>query len=530
MFEALVKPLDGHGSLEFGLNNFLDRYRSTSEELRDLHPAVRDDRVVLLTHALAASAINPKLARYLPRESCRRLLAIDRGTDQSMFERLLDFGLHGASFGSQFSGRQLQDYLEDRLARAGHEIGGHSSARPLSRAGLECFVPAGMSLDHVERGISLIGPFDAASGLGQATRMSAEVISESSLPLSIIDFSWDNPAPTGFSESRRFNPPRHPTSINLIHLNAESLPMALSHLEPRIYEHSYNIGYFFWELSELPACHFLSLNVLDEIWVASEYNREVYERAVDIPVKNVGMAVQPLTNVRHRSRAHFGLPSDTLLFLITFDSFSFIERKNPLAAIAAFHLAFPPERGEKVGLVIKTQNRYRVMDPHQVRIWSKIDHVIGLDPRIVLINETLHYEDLIALKLCCDCYVSLHRSEGLGFGMIESMQLKMPVIATSYGGNMDFMDASTAFLVDYKLIPVQRGEYIFVEPGSMWAQPDVVQASQQMLHVYADPAFARDRGEAASQAIQQNFSVDAIRGRYIRRLDEIERIIETKVS
>ena len=48
------------------------------------------------------------------------------------------------------------------------------------------------------------------------------------------------------------------------------------------------------------------------------------------------------------------------------------------------------------------------------------------------------------LVRCSDCFVSLHRSEGYGFGIAEAMVLGKPVIATAYSGNMDFMDPGRA--------------------------------------------------------------------------------------
>ena len=39
----------------------------------------------------------------------------------------------------------------------------------------------------------------------------------------------------------------------------------------------------------------------------------------------------------------------------------------------------------------------------------------------------------------CDCYVSLHRSEGFGLTMAEAMACGKPVIATGYSGNLEFM-------------------------------------------------------------------------------------------
>ncbi len=104
----------------------------------------------------------------------------------------------------------------------------------------------------------------------------------------------------------------------------------------------------------------------------------------------------------------------------------------------------------------------------QVGVWRAIDDLIQDDPRIRVIDETFTYEQIISLKLACDCYVSLHRAEGFGFGMLEAMQLGRPVIATSYSGNMDFCTSENSYLVDYDLIPVGYDEYLTVEKGSVW--------------------------------------------------------------
>src|SRR5690606_17608964 len=126
-------------------------------------------------------------------------------------------------------------------------------------------------------------------------------------------------------------------------------------------------------------------------------------------------------------------------------SFSFVQRKNPIGVLEAFRKAFPGD--EPVRLIVKTQNRDNVFDPVQERIWNRVEAICARDPRIVVMNETLTYEALVKLKAGSDCYISLHRSEGWGFGMIEAMNLGVPVVCTAYSGNMDFCSDETAWLV-----------------------------------------------------------------------------------
>ena len=106
---------------------------------------------------------------------------------------------------------------------------------------------------------------------------------------------------------------------------------------------------------------------------------------------------------------------------MAFDSFSFVQRKNPLGVLQAFMAAFAADT--QVRLVIKTQNRARVHDPVQSRIWDAVDKAVAADARIVVIDETLPYADLLSLKAGSDCSLSLHKSEGWGFGMIEAWRL-----------------------------------------------------------------------------------------------------------
>ncbi len=72
------------------------------------------------------------------------------------------------------------------------------------------------------------------------------------------------------------------------------------------------------------------------------------------------------------------------------------------------------------------------------------------------VTRSSHARHLNALR-CCDAYVSLHRAEGFGLGLAECMAMGKPVIATGWSGNMEFMDADSAGLVDFTLVPVREG-------------------------------------------------------------------------
>jgi SAM-dependent methyltransferase len=108
----------------------------------------------------------------------------------------------------------------------------------------------------------------------------------------------------------------------------------------------------------------------------------------------------------------------------------------------------------------------------------------------------------------CDCYVSLHRSEGFGNTLAEAMYLGKPVIATGYSGNMEFMTPQNSYPVEYTLRPVgdDAGPY---PPDGEWADPDIGHAARLMRHVFEDQGEAGERGRRAAEDLRRNHSAEA---------------------
>ncbi len=260
------------------------------------------------------------------------------------------------------------------------------------------------------------------------------------------------------------------------------------------------IAVWYWELEEVPAEWVPRLGWPDEVWAPTAFVAAAFRKVVPVPVRPMLPGVG-LPAVERRPRAYFGLP-DGVLFLVTFDMGSVMARKNPLAALDAFRQAFPGGR-PGVHLAVKV-SRGDARPAHLAALTAAIQAT----PNATLIDRVLTREDTVALLAAADCYVSLHRSEGLGLGMAESMLLGKPVIATNYSGNLDFMTADTAYLVGYDRVAVGDDNPPY-PPASHWADPHVGEAADYMRRVIDAPDEARALGARAQAHAAALLSLDA---------------------
>jgi glycosyltransferase involved in cell wall biosynthesis len=216
-------------------------------------------------------------------------------------------------------------------------------------------------------------------------------------------------------------------------------------------------------------------------------------------------------------RNFFNLPENIFLFHFNFDFSSYATRKNPMAVIDAYRLAFRYYQTEiPTALVIKTMG----YDPEGKNLQKLRESINDESNDMIVINEQMTHNETLALMNCCDCYVSLHRSEGFGYTLAESMLLGKPVIATNYGGTKDFLNHTTGFPVDYQLKSLEKDEYPFAE-GQKWANPDINHAAWLMKQVVKDQLYSKTIAKQGQEKILKDYSPQVVGKRFVDRLRQI---------
>lgn len=204
-------------------------------------------------------------------------------------------------------------------------------------------------------------------------------------------------------------------------------------------------------------------------------------------------------------RNDFNLPQDSFISFFNFDFGSSYARKNPEAALLAFFEAFPTPSDDSL-FVFKTSHAPE--HPNERKNLAAFAKKCGIERRVRFFDDYLPRKDLLALTSACDAYISLHRGEGLGMGMLEAMTLNVPVVATDYGGNTDFVRPDTAFPIPYRLVAAKPDipAYEFV---TEWAEADTSAAASALRQIRDNPAVAAAKTSAASSLITRQFSKES---------------------
>jgi glycosyltransferase involved in cell wall biosynthesis/SAM-dependent methyltransferase len=354
-------------------------------------------------------------------------------------------------------------------------------------------------------GVNVAGFFTSELGLGEAARLLIAGLDACGVPALPVQAQLVPPCRQG-AEFIYTDPDAAAYPINIVCMNGDTIAPFAREVGSSFFKDRHTIALWWWEVGEFPAGWETAFEYVDEVWVASKHIYDAIAPATPVPVVQVEMPVA-LPRVLSLSRAELGLPEDGFLFLFVHDYHSTAARKNPVGLVEAFKRAFPPGSGAK--LVLKSINAENLPHEHDRVLLAAGDH-----PDITLIDAYVSAGEKNAMIAACDCYVSLHRSEGFGLTAAEAMLLGKPVIATRYGGALEFMNDGNSYLVDWQRTNVGEGAHPYPASGE-WADPDLDQAARLMREVLANPGEAQTRGEQARRDMVE-FHAPSIAGKTMR--------------
>ncbi|HMP29598.1 MAG TPA: glycosyltransferase [Saprospiraceae bacterium] len=272
-----------------------------------------------------------------------------------------------------------------------------------------------------------------------------------------------------------------------------------------------------YEADKLTSYFAKSLEKYDEITVPCQWNVDTFKNYTNKPV-----------HLLPHLPEFFGKtptsPMPKLLETIDDDTFVFLNisewviRKNIENTILAFCKAF--DKKEKVLFIFKTGTRdiskrsitnlfvdYNFFKKTEKSLQEILDKH-NISGNILFINQTLSEEDMMHLYHRADCYFTMTNAEGWGMGSFESAFYAKPVIATNYGGHLDYLNDQNAYLISCKLIDFKLNPWDnkWYYKGFKTGDPDLSHAIELLRFVYENKAAASIKGKLLKEFVVENFS------------------------
>ena len=292
-----------------------------------------------------------------------------------------------------------------------------------------------------------------------------------------------------------------------------------------------NVGYTVWETDRAPAHWRTLLDRADRVLVPCEMNRETFVAAgVRAPVRVVphvrrhawnGFAPDDLAAARVR----FGIDDAKFVF---YAISAWDPRKALPTLLSAFVRAFRADDG--VALVLKTgpvgfgappyYPRASTLELAQAAVDEATDDLERDAPPICILPTELTGRGVDLVHEIGDAYVTLPHGEGWALGMFDAAARGTPVIATGWGGHLDYLGAGWPGAVRCTLarVPAWPPERPSFWPSQRWAVPDVDAAVAAMRAIVSDPAPHRAAAATIAERIANRHAEPVVAREFLAAL------------
>lgn len=257
------------------------------------------------------------------------------------------------------------------------------------------------------------------------------------------------------------------------------------------------ICYTLFETDRCPTPWIDALLKMDKIFVFSEFNRKGWVES-GIPTDKIVALPQAVDSFLYNPDGP-RMQIENRKGFVFLCSGDFTERKNFEAVIEAYVKEF--SESDPVTLIFKCHyggftKRFRMECLEKLRQIA-MNFNSENPPRILFWGDKISDHAMAALYRSVDCFVLASRGEGLGMQYLEAVASGIPIIASDWGAQTDYLDHQNSYLVKTSLNVIDDPNYIakcLQALNSKWCQVVIEDLRAAMRYVYDN------RGEASERA------------------------------
>ena len=266
-------------------------------------------------------------------------------------------------------------------------------------------------------------------------------------------------------------------------------------------------------------------NALDELWVPTEFHRELFTSS---GVERSKIRVIPSaldTQIFCPTRAALRLPS------VPTRSFQFLAIADGMLAsgIDILVRAFVEEFGadDDVALMIHCPPK-RCGSSYidfEAEVIALIETDLGKDiedvPTIALVIGSLCEEGRAGLFTGSHAFVHPARADATGQNCLEALACRLPVIATHWGPLNDLLTETNSYPISTNGVSIVRPEEDELVAGHRWAEPNPAHLRALMREVFANANEAARRAESGYREVVERFDWNVVLPEWIRNFTRL---------
>ncbi len=263
------------------------------------------------------------------------------------------------------------------------------------------------------------------------------------------------------------------------------------------------IGRTMFETDRIPYNFVEPCNTMDEVWVPTRFNMETFA-AAGVDSSKLRLVPPGVDASLFRPRAE-PLPIAKKRGFSFLSIFDWQQRKGYDVLLKAYLGEFKAD--EDVSLVLKVTQQNDMASSLEAELRFFIERVASVRledaPPIILLRASIPQADMPRLYAASDCFVLPSRGEGYGRPYLEALACELPVIATGWSGQTDFLSQENSYPIENRVTPVPGSVDLELFVGHRWAEPDIEHLGELMRRVYSHRDEAHRKAERGRQDILQ---------------------------
>ena len=192
------------------------------------------------------------------------------------------------------------------------------------------------------------------------------------------------------------------------------------------------------------------------------------------------------------------------------------DRKDIGKLVKLFYEAFANKK-EQPALILKTnQATFSILDKEECL--SKIKQIKSMFPKdwnlpnVYLLHGSLSKEDMNKLynHPKVKSFITLTHGEGFGRPMLEASMVGLPVIASGWSGQMDFLSPTDSMLLGGEMVQVPKSQHWkdIIIPESQWFNVNETQAYKSMNYCFTNYDEVKKKALNLMKTNRDKFTLD----------------------